>query len=81
MTSDQRTQIDSALRRYGAELSGDFIAKGEKVFSVSFEVKGKRLRIMGGPERLLFSCSASSASHIAAGVSDFVEKFWFWKAS
>jgi hypothetical protein len=76
MTSDQRTQINTALARYGAGLSGDFIAKGDKVLPVSFEVKKNRLRVMGGPERLLASYPIS---RIGAGVSDFVEKFWYWK--
>jgi hypothetical protein len=76
MTSDQRAQISTALARYGAELSGDFIAKGDKVLSVSFEVKKNRLRVMGGSERLLASYPVS---RIGTGVSDFVEKFWYWK--
>jgi hypothetical protein len=76
VTPDQRAQINTALARYGAGLVNDFIAKGEKVLSVSFEVKKNRLRVMGGPERLLASYPAS---RIGSGVSDFVEKFWYWK--
>jgi hypothetical protein len=76
MTSEQRAQINTALARYGAGLVNDFIAKGDKVLSVSFEVKKNRLRAMRGPARLLASYPAT---RIGAGVSDFVEKFWFWE--
>lgn len=76
LNSEQRLAIIDALIPYGAQLTeGDHIAKGEKVMSVQLEVKGGRLRVVGGGNLL----ASYPASRLAKGVSDFVEKFWFWR--
>lgn len=76
LTSEQRLALLEALVPYGARLTeDDHIAKGEKVMSVQLEVKGGRLRVMGGGKLL----ASFPAARPEKGVSDFVEKFWFWK--
>src|SRR5512143_2461352 len=76
LSPEQRDEIRAALASYGAQLTeDDRIAKGDKVMSVRLDVKGGRLRALGG-DNVLASYPASRAGK---GVSDFVEKFWFWK--
>ncbi|HSX23305.1 MAG TPA: hypothetical protein VLE97_11080 [Gaiellaceae bacterium] len=76
LSAEQRAEIDAALGAYGARLTDDDrIAKGDKVMSVQIEGKGGRLKMVGAGN-VLASYPASRAGH---GVSDFVEKFWFWK--
>lgn len=76
LSAEQRDEIRAALAGYGGELTeDDRIAKGGKVMSVRLDVKGGRLRALGG-DNVLASYPASRAGQ---GVSDFVEKFWFWK--
>lgn len=76
LSAEQRDEIRAALAIYGAQLTeDDRIAKGDKVLSVRLDVKGGRLRALSG-DNVLASYPASRA---AAGVSDFVEKFWYWK--
>jgi hypothetical protein len=73
---EQRLALNEALLRYGAHLTEDgYIAKGSKVMSVQLDVKGGRLRVLGGTNAL----ASYPASRLSKGVSDFVEKFWFWK--
>ena len=78
LSDEQRAAIDEALRPYGARLTtDDLIAKGEKVLGVRVEVQKGRLRmVMASNGNLLASFPAS---RLAAGVADFVEKFWYWK--
>ena len=76
LSADQRAEIDAALGAYGARLTeDDRIAKGDKVMSVQVEAKGGRLKMVGGGNVL----STYPASRASQGVSDFVEKFWFWR--
>lgn len=76
MMLEQRLLVDAALRPYGAHLTeDDFIAKGEKKLSVQVDVSKGRLRMLGGGAPL----ASYPAKQIEKGVSDFVEKFWFWK--
>lgn len=76
LSADQRTEIDAVLASYGAHLTDDDrIAKGNKVMSVQLEAKGGRLKMVGGGNVL----ASYPASRVGPGVSDFVEKFWFWK--
>src|SRR5512135_81719 len=76
LSAEQRDEIRAALASYGAQLTeDDRIAKGDKVMSIRLDVKGGRLRALGG-DNVLASYPASRAGK---GVSDFVEKFWFWK--
>jgi hypothetical protein len=78
LNAEQRLAIIEALVPYGARLTEDNrIAKGEKVMSVELSVKGKRLHVTSGGTSL----ASYPASKLANGVSDFVEKFWFWKKS
>lgn len=75
LNPEQRLVIIDTLIPYGAQLTeNDHIAKGEKVMSVQLEVKGDRLRVVGGGNLL----ASYPAARLAKGVSDFVEKFWFW---
>ena len=77
MSGDQRAAIDSGLARYGASLNDDgYIVHGSKALSVRAEVQKGRLRLVAPAGNLLASYPVSKA---AAGVSDFVEKFWYWK--
>jgi len=79
MTLEQRILIDAALQRYGAGLANDgFIAKNQKKLSVNFDVIKGRLRAIGPGGAVL---ATYPASKIEKGVSDFVEKFWFWKSA
>ena len=79
MNPEERAVADAALQQYGARLTdSDFIARGEKVLSVKLEIKKGRLRMLDPAGR---SLATYPASKIATGVSDFVEKFWFWKRS
>ena len=76
LTSEHRLAVIEALIPYGAQLTqDDHIAKGEKVMSVQLEVKGGRLRVVSGGNLL----ASYPAARLATGLSDFVEKFWFWK--
>ena len=76
LSADQRAEIDAALGAYGARLTDDDrIAKGDKVMSVQVEAKGGRLKMVGGGNVL----ATYPASRAGQGVSDFVEKFWFWR--
>jgi len=76
LSADQRAEIDASLGAYGARLTDDDrIAKGDKVMSVQLEAKGGRLKMVGGGNVL----ATYPASRAGQGVSDFVEKFWFWK--
>lgn len=76
LSPEQRLTIIDALVPYGAQLTADdHIAKGEKVMSVQLEVKGGRLRVVSGGNLL----ASYPAKQLVKGVSDFVEKFWFWK--
>lgn len=76
LSAEQREEINAALSAYGAHLTeGDRVEKGGRVMSVRLGVKGGRLRVEGG-ETLLASYPTS---RIGNGISDFVEKFWFWK--
>ena len=76
LSADQRAEIDAALGVYGARLTDDDrIAKGDKVMSVQVEAKGGRLKMVGGGNVL----ASYPASRAGQGVSDFVEKFWFWR--
>jgi hypothetical protein len=77
MTPEQRDVIAAALRHYGADLSDTgFIARGEKVLSVRPEISKGRLRMVSSSGQLLASYPAA---HLASGVANFVEKFWYWK--
>lgn len=76
LNPEQRLVIIDTLIPYGAQLTEDNrIAKGEKVMSVQLEVKAGRLRVLGGGNLL----ASYPAARLAKGVSDFVEKYWFWK--
>ena len=78
LNPEQRLAINVALVPYGAQLTeDDHIAKGAKVMSVQLEVKGRRLRVVGGGNLL----ASYPAARLAKGISDFVEKYWFWKSS
>lgn len=71
LSSEQRAEISAALAEYGAQLTeDDRIAKGDKVMSVRLDVKGGRLRALGGDNVL----ASYPASRSGKGVSDFVEK-------
>jgi hypothetical protein len=77
MTIEQRVLINAALQRYGAGLAeDDFVTKNQKKLSVTFDVAKGRLRALGPGKAVLASYPASQ---IERGVSNFVEKFWFWK--
>ena len=77
MTLEQRLLADAELKRYGAHLTdAGFIAKGPKVMSVAIDVKGKKLRMVGPGNNVL---ATYPATNVEKGVSDFVQKFWFWK--
>lgn len=77
MTPEQRITIEATLQRYGAHLTDDnFVAKGEKVTGVRFDVKKGRLRAVSRDGQLFASFPTAN---IAAGVANFVEKFWYWK--
>jgi hypothetical protein len=76
LSADQRAEIDASLAAYEARLTDDDrIAKGDKVMSVQIETKGGRLKMVGGGNVL----ASYPAARAGQGVSDFVEKFWFWK--
>lgn len=76
MTIEQRLLIDVALHPYGAALTEDnFITKNGKKLSVQVDVQKGRLRMLSGKSAL----ATYPAARIEKGVSDFVEKFWFWK--
>lgn len=76
MTAEQRAEVDAALWPYGARLTdGGQIAKEQKTLSVAVDIKGKRLRMLHGGSPL----ATYPATKIAHAISDFVEKFWFWK--
>lgn len=65
-----------ALARYGATIaSNGFIRRGEKLLGVRMLIHKERLRVMSGDVLL----ATYSKSNIERGVSDFVEKFWFWE--
>lgn len=76
LNPEQRIILNEALARYGAALAADdHITKGPKVLSVHLEVKGGRLRMISGKNLL----ASYPAPRLAKGVSNFVEKFWFWR--
>ena len=76
LSADQRAEINASLGAYGARLTDDDrIAKGDKVMSVQLEAKGGRLKMVGGGNVL----ATYPAGRAGQGVSDFVEKFWFWR--
>lgn len=76
LSADQRAEIDASLAAYGARLTDDDrIAKGDKVMSVQIEAKGGRIKMVGGGNVL----ASYPAARAGQGISDFVEKFWFWK--
>ena len=78
LTADHRLAIVEALAPYRATLtSEDRIAKGDKTLSVQLDVKGGRLRMSQGSTLL----ASYPAKAVAKGVSDFVEKFWYWTES
>jgi hypothetical protein len=79
MNIEQRVMVNSALARYGAELtSDDRIAKGGKVTGVRVEIAKGRLRMVGGGDRDIL-LATYPASRIDAGVAKFAESFWYWK--
>ena len=77
MTPEQHAVILAALQHYGAGLADTgFISRGEKVLGVRPEVRKGRLRMVTATGQLLASFPAA---HIATGIAEFVERFWYWK--
>lgn len=75
LTPAQRTALATALAAYGARLTDDgHIARGDKVLGVSLEIRKGRLRMLGGQGLI----ASFPASDLGAGVSAFVERFWYW---
>ena len=69
--------LNETLARYGARLTDEgFIAQGDKVLSVRAVIEKKRLKLIAPSGSPLASYSTAK---LGQGISDFVQKFWFWK--
>jgi hypothetical protein len=77
MPPEQREVARTALAPYGASLAeNDFIRHGEKVLGVRVEVQKNRLRMVSSTGQLLASFPSAK---MGKGISEFVERFWYWK--
>lgn len=73
--NDWRAIVKNALALYGGRLAdGDYLAKGEKTFSLRVEMCRKRLRVVGTDGALIMSGPVEQRT-----VCSFVERFWFWR--
>lgn len=75
VVNDWRAVVRDALTLYGARLAeGDYLAKGDKTFSLRVEMSRKRLRVVGKDGALIMSGPVEQRT-----VCSFVERFWFWR--